>query len=35
MAVKKKEITFWFCNALIFKRRYVYSIQKECKELGL
>ena len=22
---KKKEITFWFCNALMFKRRCVYS----------
>ena len=35
MAVgKKMERPSWFCNALIFKRRYIYSSYKECKELG-
>ena len=31
---KKMEGPSWFCNALIFKRRYIYSSYKECKELG-
>ena len=31
---KKMERPSWFCNALIFKRRYIYSSYKECKELG-
>ena len=35
MAVgKKMETPSWFCNTLIFKRRYIYSSYKECKELG-
>lgn len=35
MAVgKKMERPSWFCNALIFKRRYIYRSYKESKELG-
>ena len=35
MAVGKMERTPWFCNALIFKRRCIYSSYKEYKELDI